>query len=142
MANVKHLKVLGRQARAEVLGDAKAIEALVVELVDAVGMRILAPPHVHDVELDITKMGKEPFEDEGGVSVLGASVFIGYGCLSTSHLAIHTWPLRGEYHLDIYSCREYSDEPIVQLLRQRLGGVLQASDLSESLVWHGATHDD
>lgn len=142
MADVKHLKVLGRQAKHDVLHDTAALEALVVELVDAVGMRLLASPQIHDVALDITKLGKEPFEDEGGVSLQGAGCLISYGCLSTSHLAIHTWPLRGEYHMDLYSCRSYSDEAIVGLLRRRLGGVLQATDLSDALVWHGQTHDD
>lgn len=144
MSKVKHLKVLGRRADPQALHDVQGLSQLITDLVQSVGMQILGSPQVHDVALDITKLGKEPFEDEGGVSMQTAGfsldsskdqTFIAYGTLSTSHLAIHTWPLRGEYHLDLYSCRQYESRDVLQLLKDRLGGEHQSADLSQALIW-------
>lgn len=109
LARVKHLKVLGKGENCSVLADAPSLQRLVADLVETVGMQLLGRPQVHEVATDIRKLGREPFEDEGGISVLA--------CLSTSHVAIHTWPLRGEFHLDIYSCREFSAENVLNKLR-------------------------
>jgi S-adenosylmethionine/arginine decarboxylase-like enzyme len=103
----KHLKILGKGSP-ELLGSADAVCKFVVSLIEHLGMRPLGEPVVHDVALDIAKLGKEPFEDEGGVTVQAAGGIIVYDTLSTSHLACHCWPLRSEFHLDIYSCRDFS----------------------------------
>ena len=55
-------------------------------------------------------MGMNPFEDEGGIS--------GISVLSTSHVSIHTWPLRSHAVLDVYSCREYDARIVVKLIKQ------------------------
>lgn len=98
----KHIKILGR-GDASLLSDPDAVRTFIKITIDKLGMRPLGEPTVHDVALDILKLGQEPFDDEGGISVQ----LVGYGTLSTSHLAIHTWPLRSEFHMDIYSCREF-----------------------------------
>lgn len=88
---------------ASLLGNADVVRKFIEVAVKKLGMRPLGEPTVHDVALDILKLGQEPFDDEGGISVQ----LVGYGTLSTSHLCIHTWPLRHEFHMDIYSCREF-----------------------------------
>ena len=55
------------------------------------------------------KMNVEPFEDEGGVT--------GIGVLSTSHCAVHTWPLRSFFVMDVYSCRDFD----VDIVRAMVG---------------------
>ena len=76
------------------------------------------------VEEDIAKLGREPFEDEGGISVLA--------CLSTSHIAIHTWPLRCEFHLDIYSCREFDKEAFIKTLKEHFpNSHVEATDFTK-----------
>ena len=81
----RHIKVLGRGTPSK-LGDAKAVEKMLVDLIDILGMRMLDKAHIYDVEVEIEKLGKMPFEDEGGVT--------GICVLSTSHCSIHTWPVR------------------------------------------------
>jgi S-adenosylmethionine/arginine decarboxylase-like enzyme len=135
MATVKHLKVLGRKANPDALHNGAHLTKLVEDIVDSVGMQLLGIPTVHDVDLDIAKLGREPFEDEGGTSVQAAGCYLVYGCLSTSHVAFHGWPMRQEWHLDIYSCRPFEDAPIIELLGERLGGQQQSTDLTFALAW-------
>jgi len=98
MTHGRHVKILG-QASAERLRDAKGIEALLEGTIHQLGMRLLGEPHMYEVEEEIAKLGVEPFEDEGGVT--------GVAVLSTSHCAIHTWPLRQFFVMDVYSCRDF-----------------------------------
>lgn len=134
MASVKHLKVLGRKADPVFLRSPDQMQSMVERLIHVVGMQLLGDVQIHDVELDVRKLGREPFEDEGGISVLG--------CLSTSHVALHGWPLRREYHLDIYSCREFEATQVIEVLREALRGDLQATDLSYALAWQVALPGD
>ena len=76
----RHIKVLGRGNPSK-LGDAKAVENMLVSLIDILGMRMLDKAHMYEVETEIAKLGMVPFEDEGGVT--------GVCVLSTSHCSIH-----------------------------------------------------
>jgi S-adenosylmethionine/arginine decarboxylase-like enzyme len=121
----RHVKVLGR-GDAALLGNAKVVESMLRDLIGILGMRILGEPHLYEVETEIAKLGVEPFEDEGGVT--------GVCVLSTSHCAIHTWPLRPFFVMDVYSCRDFEPSAVEQHLAERLGAYdLQVSDLSFSL---------
>jgi len=91
-------------------------------LVEALGMRKLGC-QVFDVELDIKKKGKIPFEDEGGVT----AVVI----LSTSHAAIHTWPLRQCFELDVYSCRDFEPGVVLEMVQAYFGdGISNYTDVT------------
>jgi S-adenosylmethionine decarboxylase len=107
-----HAKYWGK-GNSEKLGSEELLKEFLSKVVDVVGMRVLSGPHMSNVELDIAKMGKEPFEDEGGIT--------GIVVLSTSHCAIHTWPLRETFVMDIYSCREFQPEVVKPLLEVILG---------------------
>lgn len=85
MGHGRHVKVAGYEA-AELLGSIDVVRAFLKALVDALGMRALGEPVMHDVDIDLSKLGGPVFEDEGGVT--------GTIVLSTSHCAIHTWPAR------------------------------------------------
>jgi S-adenosylmethionine/arginine decarboxylase-like enzyme len=122
----KHVKILGRSS-SPVLADSERVRELVSTLIHVIGMQPLGEAQVHDVALEVSKLGREPFEDEGGISCLA--------CLSTSHVAIHTWPLRGEFHLDVYSCRTFEDRPLRAVLNSRLEPSMQVEDLSFSCEW-------
>jgi S-adenosylmethionine decarboxylase len=125
MSHGRHVKVLGRGAP-DLLGNAKVVESALRELIGILGMRMLGEPHLYEVETEISKLGVEPFEDEGGVT--------GVCVLSTSHCAIHTWPLRPFFVMDVYSCRDFEPSEVEQHLAKRLGAYdLQISDLSFSL---------
>jgi S-adenosylmethionine/arginine decarboxylase-like enzyme len=126
-----HLKVLG-QGDPTRLRDPTFILRFVKDLIKLVGMRPLGEPTIHVVEEDIKKMGGALFEDEGGVT----GQIVGYDTLSTSHLALHTWPLRGEYHLDIYSCREFDQYTVLGFVRDALRSeIIQAADLTQHCRW-------
>jgi S-adenosylmethionine decarboxylase len=113
------------------LGDVASVEATLVELVELLGMRPLGEPHMYEVETEIAKLGVEPFEDEGGVT--------GVCVLSTSHCAIHTWPLRPFFVMDVYSCRDFDPAKVEEHLAQKLGAYdIQVTDLSFALDYEYA----
>jgi S-adenosylmethionine decarboxylase len=103
----KHIKILGKTSN-EVISDEDLLKYLVDDIISEIGMRPIAETLSVNVPLAIEKLGQEPFEDEGGISVIRM--------LSTSHIAIHTWPLRNEFHLDIYSCREFNPKRVLVVL--------------------------
>jgi S-adenosylmethionine/arginine decarboxylase-like enzyme len=130
MPQGRHVKVLGRGA-SSLLGSAKSVEAMLRELVDLLGMRLLGAPHLYEVETEIAKLGVEPFEDEGGVT--------GICVLSTSHCSIHTWPLRPFFVMDVYSCRDFDPALVEQHLAKSLGAYdVQVTDVSFALEYEFA----
>jgi S-adenosylmethionine decarboxylase len=127
MVHGRHIKVLGRGC-AELLGRASIVESMLRDLVAILGMRVLGDPHMYEVELEIAKLGAEPFEDEGGVT--------GVCVLSTSHCAIHTWPLQPFFVMDVYSCRDFDPGRVRGHLEERLGAYdVQMTDLSAALEY-------
>ena len=127
MTHGRHVKILG-QASSDRLRDVKGIESLLEGTIAQLGMRLLGEPHMYEVEEEIAKLGVEPFEDEGGVT--------GVAVLSTSHCAIHTWPLRRFFVMDVYSCRDFDPTELERALRKRLGATrLQLTDLTHALAW-------
>jgi len=131
MPQGRHVKVLGRGASA-LLGNATNVEAMLRELVELLGMRLLGAPHLYEVETEIAKLGVEPFEDEGGVT--------GICVLSTSHCSIHTWPLRPYFVMDVYSCRDFEPALIEQHLAKSLGAYdVQITDVSFALEYEFAS---
>lgn len=130
----KHLKILG-MGSASRLESAEAVRKFVVSLIDFIGMRPLGEPTVHDVAIDIAKLGKEPFEDEGGVTVQAVGI-AAYHTLSTSHVALHTWPVRREFHLDIYSCREFDAGSVGKFVSLYFDCyAVKATDLTYATEW-------
>ena len=131
MKKVKHIKILGF-GNSNLLGDASYIGNLINELINRVGMQPLGNTVVYDVPLEINKLGREPFEDEGGIT----AQLVGFSTLSTSHVAIHTWPLRNEFHLDLYSCRFFVIEDVINFITDTLQTTdLKVSDLTFSCEW-------
>jgi S-adenosylmethionine/arginine decarboxylase-like enzyme len=113
------------------MSDANTVEAMLVDLIDILGMRLLGEPHMYEVKAEIEKLGKEPFEDEGGVT--------GVCVLSTSHCSIHTWPLRPFFVMDVYSCRDFDPAEVERFLMARIGAYdLQVTDVSASLAYRFA----
>jgi S-adenosylmethionine decarboxylase len=121
----------GEDQTPTLLGSAKSVEAMLRELVELLGMRLLCAPHLYEVETEIAKLGVEPFEDEGGVT--------GVCVLSTSHCSIHTWPLRPYFVMDVYSCRDFEPAVIEQHLAKSLGAYdVQVTDVSFALEYEVA----
>lgn len=124
-AHGKHIKVVGYADPAR-LGSASNVNEFLHNIVNALGMRMLGEPQIHDVEVDIKKLNVEPFEDEGGVT--------GVAVLSTSHVSIHTWPVRDFFVLDIYSCRDFEPVSALQVIESHFGKLnVKLTDVSDSL---------
>lgn len=91
------------------LADPAFLERTMVELVRMLEMELLDKPHMYRVELDPSKL--ETDDDEGGVT--------GTAVISTSHISIHTWPMRERFSLDVYSCKPYDREQVEAFLWDR-----------------------
>lgn len=127
MSHGRHIKVLGK-GDATAMGSVENVKAMLSELVGALGMRMLGNAHMYEVETEISKLGVEPFEDEGGVT--------GVAVLSTSHVSIHTWPLRPFFVMDVYSCRDFEPAVVETVLAKHLGAhALRITDVSHSLKY-------
>lgn len=125
MVHGRHIKVLGVGSPDE-LRSIEGVERFLTDLVEALGMRCLGQPHTYEVEEEIEKLGVEPFEDEGGVT--------GVCVLSTSHCALHTWPLRSFFVMDVYSCRDFDVDVVRAMARERFGATrLRITDLTFAL---------
>jgi S-adenosylmethionine decarboxylase len=126
MGHGRHVKVVGYGA-VTLVGAVVVVRDFLKELVSTLGMRALGEPVMHDVELDLSKLNVEPFEDEGGVT--------GVAVLSTSHCAIHTWPARdGFFVLDVYSCRDFDPTAVAEALTTKLGvRKLRMTDVTSAL---------
>lgn len=102
---------------AELLSDVPHLDAMFRDLVQLLGMEILVEPAFRAVPLDPSKL--ESGADEGGVT--------GTAVITTSHLSIHTWPLRQRFSFDAYSCRKFDKEVVMAFLKERLHIVQQST---------------
>lgn len=126
MNHGRHVKILGN-GNPQLLRSLTGLQGMLEDLVAQLGMRCLDQPHLYDVEEEIHKIGVEPFEDEGGLT--------GVAVLSTSHCAVHTWPARSYFVMDVYSCRDFDPKRVQQLVSQHLQATnIKLTDLSHSLV--------
>lgn len=112
MKHGRHLKAMGKGA-SSLLGDVDRVRTFLESLVPALGMRALADPVMFDVPIELEKMRVEPFEDEGGVT--------GTIVLSTSHVAIHTWPARHFFVIDVFSCRDFDPSIVARAVLLAFG---------------------
>jgi S-adenosylmethionine/arginine decarboxylase-like enzyme len=128
MGHGRHVKVVGYGA-AGLLGSVDVVRTLLKDLVAALGMRPLGEPVMHDVDIDLSKLGGPVFEDEGGVT--------GTIVLSTSHCAIHTWPAREKpfFVMDVYSCRDFEPDTVRRMLEERVGLTsARFTDITDALL--------
>jgi len=93
------------------LNDSEFLEQMFRDLVDVLDMEILVEPTFKAVPLDPSKV--ETDLDEGGVT--------GTVVITTSHLSVHTWPLRKRFSLDVFSCKKFDPEKVEKLVTERLG---------------------
>jgi S-adenosylmethionine decarboxylase len=80
------------------------------KLVEALKMEYLQRPMAIRVSIDPNKLDSE--EDEGGWSVICQ--------ITTSHISLHGWPMRGAFMMDIFSCRDFDPPLAERLVRETL----------------------
>lgn len=91
-----HLMLDAYEANPKKLDDMKLIFKFLNTLVKKIGMSQLTAPIV--IDCDETETGKDP----GGIS--------GFVVIAESHISIHTFPKRGFFTMDLYSCREFKKD--------------------------------
>jgi S-adenosylmethionine decarboxylase len=94
-----HFILDGYQCCSLLLSNEDALRRWLDELPDCIGMSILMPAIVSRIEVPRCKPG-----DEGLSGVV---------VICESHIAVHTWPLRGEIQADVYSCRTFDAEAVL-----------------------------
>jgi S-adenosylmethionine/arginine decarboxylase-like enzyme len=93
--------------------DVDRIRSFLLELIPRLDMELLDGPRITEVELDPSQMAGDL--DDGGIT--------GYALITTSHLSIHTWPLRNRFCLDVFSCRRFDPQVVVDFAREHFGVV-------------------
>lgn len=97
------LRVAGVEQRAA-LADPNVVDAFLRTVVERVGMSVLAGPLVTT---------EEGTPERAGVS--------GVVILNESHAAAHTYPALGEAFVDVFSCRWFVPDTVLEVLRQHFG---------------------
>ena len=100
MLDHKHLITKGKLNQLLTVED---VTNLINELVQALNMKYVETMPINPV------VGYEPNEHPG-VS--------GVGIITTSHIAIHTWDKTNEYQLDIYSCKNFTNNIIQSVIKK------------------------
>ncbi len=94
------------------------ITDLMDELVIELDMQYLQRPTAIRVSLDENRLDGE--EDEGGWSV--------FAQITTSHIAVHGWPLRRAVMMDISSCKDFDFGRAIALIQRKM-------DLECATIW-------
>ncbi len=101
------------------ISSADKIGEFLTGLIPRLGMELLDGPRITEVDLDPSMVQSDL--DDGGIT--------GYCLITTSHLSIHTWPLRNRFCLDVFSCRRFDPQIVIDYAREEFGVV------SESAHW-------
>lgn len=109
-----HLIADGSVSDASVFDDGR-LTKMFTDFVSALEMQLIYGPVFKHVELDPSKLTGDVFQDEGGTSA--------FCMISTSHVAVHVWPLRKQFMLDIFSCRDFDQAKAMEILTAYLGPV-------------------
>ena len=107
---------------ADLLTSAQALRLLCTRACQAAGLSVLGE---HFYQFD----GFDAVQDGGAT---GAVI------LAESHLAVHTWPERGEVSLDVYVCNVSADNSLkAEKLYQLMIEALQPADIVVERIWRG-----
>ncbi|NOQ56179.1 MAG: S-adenosylmethionine decarboxylase proenzyme [Nanohaloarchaea archaeon] len=86
----------------EKLSDTSFIESFLLELVRISEMKAITKPKVLYYEHEV--------KEESGVT--------GFVIISDSHISIHTYPTKKALYLDIFSCKQFDVDKIVNYVRE------------------------
>jgi S-adenosylmethionine decarboxylase len=88
----------------------EAVMNMMDALVWALDMQYLQRPVAMRVPIDPSKL--ESDADEGGWSI--------YAQITTSHIAVHCWPLRKAFMLDAFSCKPFDADKAIKIIYDAL----------------------
>lgn len=84
-------------------------------------IELLIESFVKNIGLSIVKMIEHDFKPYGATKL-----FI----LSSSHLAVHTWPENNYMHLDLLVCSAISEKTISMVSNQVFSGVVSVTEIT------------
>lgn len=102
----KHLTIDAYGITPERLRDSRSIFNLLDDLPGMLGMRKLTTPQIAFCQ-------SPDRQGHWGIS--------GFVMIYESHIALHTWPENGYVSMDVYSCKDFDDKKVVQLLKDHWG---------------------
>ena len=94
-----HLIIDGYDCHSELLGERAALLHFLRELPEKIGMSVLIPAMVKEIEYPLCKV-----EDQG---------LSGFVAIYESHIAVHTWPKQAQIQADVYSCKPFDPEAVL-----------------------------
>ena len=109
------------RANSELLKSSDVIQKFLSTMVTRLEMNDLTTVSF-DVADELKKRGQKIEADEGGITAITV--------LSTSHIAIHTWPEENAATYDVHSCRDFSPE----LVRLIIEEVFETTDIENLQV--------
>jgi S-adenosylmethionine decarboxylase len=107
----RHLIIDAYVEDGTVLDDHSKLCDMFDELVKALDMEYLQRPSAIRVPCDPAALDTD--DDDGGWSV---------ACqITTSHIALHGWPQRNAFMMDVFSCHDFDVERAQRIIWERLG---------------------
>ncbi|MCL4458566.1 MAG: adenosylmethionine decarboxylase [Chloroflexi bacterium] len=100
-----HLVLDGRGGDYQKLQDLTLIYNILEELPGLIGMTKIMPPYVFRYEG--TRV------EDGGIS--------GFVLIAESHISIHTFPERHLVNMDVFSCKEFDPEKMINYIQGKFG---------------------
>lgn len=101
-----HLMVDGYEGSFEVLASVEAITNFLDTLPAQIGMTKIMPPYVFKYD-----GGDKP--EDWGVS--------GFVIIAESHISIHTFPEKGYFSIDIFSCKDFDVQSAIDIIKSSFG---------------------
>ena len=101
-----HLMVDGYEGNYETLASVEAITDFLDMLPKEIGMTKIMPPYVFKYD-----GGEKP--EDWGVS--------GFVIIAESHISIHTFPEKGYFSIDIFSCKDFDMNRALQIIKDFFG---------------------
>ena len=116
------------RAKAALLSSKATIENFLKTLVEKLEMFDLTTV-MYDVAAELKERNQPIEADEGGLTAVVV--------LSTSHIALHTWPEESGATFDIHSCRDFSVSLVTEIIKEIFEtDDVETYDLSYSLQSH------
>ncbi|MBW2983827.1 adenosylmethionine decarboxylase [Candidatus Woesearchaeota archaeon] len=81
----------------------RIISDMLKELPELIGMKRISKPHIMEYKAKV--------EPESGIT--------GFVLLAESHISIHTYPKKGYFAFDIFSCKEFDTEKTVGYVKDK-----------------------
>jgi len=101
----KHLLVEVITKNPKELTDKKLIKKVFEEIVKAVNITPVLKPVIYQFP---TKL-KMPKKLKGGLTA--------FYIIAESHLAIHTWPENNYFAFDLFSCKDFNERQVIQIIK-------------------------